>query len=477
MNVSQRPPENTDILVVGAGPAGLSAAAFAGGLGFDVTVLDENARPGGQYYRQSRLAGSLPAAIVGPSQMKGRRLLDALDPARVRICCDATVWGTDGVKTLLYTQDGRTGRISAKAIILATGAHERVVPFPGWTLPGVMTAGAAQTLLKAQAILPGRNIVIAGSGPFLYPVATQLAAAGGRIGAICELSRSRLWPLRVRRPHRHLAIYKEAFGYLLRMRRHGLSVEFGSTVVEASGDSALREVTIALMDRDMVERPGTRRTVAADTLLTSFGFVPNTQIARLLGCELRWDETQQAHFVKADGRLRTSHPGIYVAGEIAGIGGHRVAQAEGTLAAASAVEELSSPLTGAAASRRRQAQRAQAACREFADHMLKTFALKPGIVDLALPDTIVCRCESVPRAEIEYHGALWEGSQRAVKQNTRCGMGRCQGRICGYAAGQFIARHAADAARPPVPDPARMPVKPLRLTGFGPGAEIPEQNQ
>lgn len=481
MNFSQRPPDSTDILVVGGGPAGLSAAAFAGGLGFDVTVLDENARPGGQYYRQSRLAGSLPEAVVGSSQVAGRRLLEELDPARVRICCNVTVWGTDGSRTLLYTQDGRNDRIAAKTIILATGAHERVIPFPGWTLPGVMTAGAAQTLLKAQAILPGNNIVIAGSGPFLYPVATQLAAAGGRIEAVCELNRSRLWPLRVRHPYRHLAVYREALAYLAKMRRHGLSIEYGSTVVEAHGDSALSEVTIAHFDRHMVERPGTRRRVMADTLLTSFGFVPNTQIARLLGCGLRWDETQKTHFVQADERLRSSVPGIYVAGEIAGIGGHRVARAEGIIAAAGAVEELSSPLGGSAASRRHKARHAQSAYREFANHMLKTFALRPQFLDIAKPDTVICRCESVPRSEIEYHASLWEGSQRAVKQNTRAGMGRCQGRICGYAVAQLVGKHAAAAARSIETDPVRMPVKPLRLTNSQPElphkAEIAEHNQ
>lgn len=481
MNFSLKPPESTDILVVGAGPAGLAAAAFAGSLGFDVTVLDENARPGGQYYRQSRLAGSLPEAIVGPSQAAGRRLLEEIDPARVRLCCDVTVWGTDGARTLLYTRDRRNGRISAKAVILATGAHERVMPFPGWTLPGVMTAGAAQTLLKAQAILPGKDIVIAGTGPFLYPVATQLAAAGGQVRAVCELGRSRFWPLGVRRPYRYLAVYREALGYLAKMRKQRLSVEFGSTVVEARGGAALREVTIARVDRNMAEIPGTRRTVAADTLLTSFGFVPNTQIARLLGCDLRWDENQQAHFAWADDRLQSSIPGLYVAGEVAGIGGHRVARAEGIVAAASAVEDLSSPLQGAAASTRHRARRAQSVYRDFANHMAGTFALKPKLLDLAAPDTPVCRCESVPRSEIEYHARLWEGSQRAVKQNTRAGMGRCQGRICGYAVGQLVGRYAAGPARSVAAEAARMPVKPLRLTSSQQDneatAEITEHNQ
>lgn len=463
MSFSQRPPESTDILVVGAGPAGLSAAAFAGAIGFDVTVLDENALPGGQYYRQSRLAGRLSESIVGPSQTDGLELLEELDPARVRICCDTTVWGADGALTLLYAHEGRAGRIAAKAIIVATGAHERVLPFPGWTLPGVMTAGAAQTLLKAQAILPGKNIVVAGTGPFLYPVATQLAAAGASLVAVCELNRSRLWPLLVSRPYRHLALYREALGYLVKMRRLRLSIQFGSTVVEAHGDASLREVTVAQMDHNMVERPGSRRKVGADTLLTSFGFVPNTQVASLLGCELRWDEAQKAHVVKADGRLQTSVPGIYVAGEIAGIGGHRVARAEGTVAAASAIEDLSTGLNGIMASRRRAAERRRAAYRDFANHMVETFALKPAILDLAKDDTVVCRCESVLRSEIEHHAALWEGSPRAVKQNTRAGMGRCQGRICGYAVTQLIRNHAVDPVRAVVPDTARMPAKPLRL--------------
>jgi NADPH-dependent 2,4-dienoyl-CoA reductase/sulfur reductase-like enzyme len=471
MSFSQSPPESTDILVIGAGPAGLSAAAFAGSLGFDVTVLDENARPGGQYYRQSRLAGRLDEKIVGPSQTGGLELLEELDPARVRICCDTTVWGADGARTVLYTHDGGNGRIVAKAVIVATGAHERVLPFPGWTLPGVMTAGAAQTLLKAQAILPGKNIVIAGTGPFLYPVATQLAAAGASIEAVCELNRSRLWPLRVRRPYRHLALYREALGYLVKMRRLGLSIQFGSTVIEARGDTSLREVTIAQMDDNMVERRGSRRTVSADTLLTSFGFVPNTQVARLLGCELRWDEVQKAHVVNADARLQSSVPGIYVAGEIAGIGGHRVARAEGTVAAASAIEDLSSPMKGFIASRKRTAERARSAYRDFANHMVATFALQPAILDLSTADTVVCRCESVPRSEIEHYASLWEGSQRAVKQNTRAGMGRCQGRICGYAVTQLCRNHARDHARVVVPDTIRMPVKPLRLTISQPAGE------
>lgn len=471
MSFSQRPPERTDILVVGAGPAGLSAAAFAGALGFDVTVLDENVRPGGQYYRQSRLAGRLDEKIVGPSQTGGIELLDELDPVRVRICCETTVWGAGGPRTVLYTQDGRNGRITANAVIVATGAHERVLPFPGWTLPGVMTAGAAQTLLKAQAILPGKNIVIAGTGPFLYPVATQLAAAGASIKSVCELNRSRLWPLLVNRPYRHLALYREALGYLVKMRRLGLAVQFGTTVVEAHGDTSLREVTIAQMDHNMVERPGSRRKVNADTLLTSFGFVPNTQVARLLGCELRWDELQKAHLVKADDRLQSSVPGIYVAGEIAGIGGHRVARAEGTVAAASAIEDLSARLNGASASRKRAAERARSAYRDFANHMVATFSLKPAILDLAKADTLICRCESVPRSEVEHHAAVWEGSQRAVKQNTRAGMGRCQGRICGYAVTQLVRNHTLDNTRPVVPDTARMPVKPLRLTGSQPSGE------
>ena len=214
MTSQSHPPVITDILIIGAGPAGLSAASFASRAGLSVTVLDENARPGGQYYRQSRITGSLPESVVGPSQSAGRDLIEQIDLRHAQIYTDTLVWGVEADNTILYTREGRSGRISARAIILATGAHERVIPFPGWTLPGVMTAGAAQTLLKAQGILPGKRIVISGTGPFLYPVSTQLAAAGARLEAICEISRDRLWPLRVDQPYRHLQIYREALGYL-----------------------------------------------------------------------------------------------------------------------------------------------------------------------------------------------------------------------------------------------------------------------
>lgn len=458
-----RPPVSTEILVIGAGPAGLAAASLASRAGVNVVVLDENARPGGQYYRQSRLAGSLPESIVGPSQAAGRDLIEQIDPTHAEIHPDTFVWGVEGDNTILYTHAGRAGRISARAIILATGAHERVIPFPGWTLPGVMTAGAAQTLLKAQGILPGRRIVIAGTGPFLYPVSTQLAAAGARLEAICEISRDRLWPLRVDQPYRHFEIYREALGYLGKMRRLGLRISMGTSVVEALGDEVLREVVIAEFDDSHTEIRSTRRTVTADTLLTSFSFVPNAQVARLLGCELRWDEVQQAHFVKADARLKTSRPGIYLAGEIVGIGGHRVARAEGLVAASGALEDLGHALGADAIAAVRKASATRSAGRQFASHMLRSFALKPNLLDLVTPDTIVCRCESVPRREIDYHAQMWEGAQRAVKQCTRAGMGRCQGRICGFAVSQLARRHSSVPNGVPAPDTARMPVKPLTL--------------
>ena len=468
MTSPQRPPDLTDVLIVGAGPAGLAAAALLSRAGVDVVVLDENARAGGQYYRQSRLDGPLPPTIVGPSQAAGRELLAELDPAHARICTDTVVWGVEDDGRLLYAQCGRAGRIRARAVVLATGAHERVIPFPGWTLPGVLTAGAAQTLLKAQAILPGKRIVIAGTGPFLYPVSTQLATAGARIEAICELKRDFFWPLRVEKPFRHLHVYREALGYLAKMRRLGLHVSMGSSVVEARGDKVLREVVIAEFDADQNEVPNTRRTVQADTLLTSFGFVPNIQIAQLLGCELRWDAVQHAHFVSADERMRTSREGIYLAGEVFGIGGHRVARAEGLLAAASVLEDLRGNLDREAETARRKAASLRSAGRQFAAHMLKSFALKPAIFELTKPDTIVCRCESVTRSEIDYHAAFWGGAQRAVKQCTRAGMGRCQGRMCGFSVAQLVRAHGRELDMVPVPDAARMPVKPLRLGDVSP---------
>lgn len=456
-------PATTDVLIIGAGPAGLAAAEAAGSAGAAVVVVDEYARPGGQYYRESRLAGRLPEGIIGSSQRQGREQLERLSARHVRLFCDTLVWCTFGGTTVQYVRNGVAGQIEAKAIVLATGAHERVVPFPGWDLPGVMTAGSAQSMLKEQAILPGSRIAISGCGPFLYPVATQLLAAGANVPAILEAHHDPIWALRSPSLYPQIDKYIEALGYLVRLKRHRGAVRFGMSVVEVRGDGRAEEAVIAKLDRDWREIPGTRETVSVDCVLLNNGFVPNTQVPRLFGCELEWNSILSSFSVRRDADQRSSQDLVFVAGEVTGFGGHKVAKAEGFIAGVSAAHAAGSIDAATASRLAAQSRRVLARDQAFANHVNRTFAVRPGLFDRIRDDTIVCRCEEVPASAVRKQARLWEGALRPIKQCTRAGMGQCQGRMCHPTIAAIAAHESGRAISELGVDSIRPSVKPVEL--------------
>jgi NADPH-dependent 2,4-dienoyl-CoA reductase/sulfur reductase-like enzyme len=381
-----------DTAVVGAGPAGLAAAASAAGTGDRVVLLDAAALPGGQYWRHR---DHLP-----PESGLFRTLTGALD--RVDYRPGTQVWFAEpGFR--LHT---RTGEVEAGRLILATGAHDRVVPFPGWDLPGVTTAGGAQALLKGHGVLVGRRIVVAGTGPFLLPVAAGLARAGARVAGVFEANR----PLRLagRVPPGKLA---EAAGYAATLARHRIPFHTRASVVEAHGDGEVEAVTVA--------RAGRRRRIACDALAVGHGFVPALELATLLGCATRLDADGNL-VVMVDGTQATSVPGVWAAGEITGVGGSDLAVVEGTIAGAGRA-------TAALARRRTRLRR-------FAAALHAAYPVPADWPDHLTDDTVVCRCEEVRhrtvRAAVSELGAT---DARTVKLLTRTGMGWCQGRMCGFA--------------------------------------------
>jgi NADPH-dependent 2,4-dienoyl-CoA reductase/sulfur reductase-like enzyme len=456
----------TDVLVVGAGPAGIAAARSASACGATVVVLDEYARPGGQYFRQSRLGRPIDPSVVGPSQGKGADEIAQLDPSKVRVVNDALVWGWFDDRSLAYVHEGASRTIGASAIVLATGAYERSIGFPGWTLPGVMTAGAAQTMLKEQGIRVGTRVVVAGAGPFLYPVSTQLAAAGAQLVAVCEATSDPLWLLRSRRALLQADKIREAAGYLQSALRYRLPLRFGWTVVEARGNGRVEEVVLAKLDPEWRIDWAAQRVVAADTLLINFGFIPNLQLPRLAGCAVEWDPVLSTYCTRHDEDQQTTQPGVYVAGEATGLGGHRVAMGEGHVAGMMAAASIGLVDRSVAAQRLTPVRRQLAKDRAFVDHVNRTFAIRDAIYDLLRDDVIVCRCEEVEAAAIKQVATDWDGSLRAIKQCTRAGMGPCQGRICE----SMVARLAARASGRAIPDlgldPVRPAVKPLTLQSF-----------
>ncbi len=466
MNSIKEMPETTDIVVVGAGPAGLAAARAASEAGANVVVLDEYARPGGQYFRQGSQGNILPASIVGTSQRKGAAEIAALDRDKVVVLNGALVWGVFSPDSVTYTHAGVTRTLSARAIVLATGAYERTIAFPGWTLPGVMTAGAAQTMLKEHGVRVGKRIALAGSGAFLFPVSTQLAAAGAEIAVACEAVRDAFWLLRSPKALLQPDKLLEGAGYLFKAARYRVPFRFGWTVIEARGEGRVEEVTIARIDDNWRALPGSEMVLSVDTLLINFGFIPNLQLPRLLGCTIHWDATLATYCTTHDADQRATVAGVYVAGETTGLGGHRVAMGEGFVAGRTAAFDIGFNTRALDARQLASVRRQLEKDRFFVDHVNRTFSLREGIYDRIEGRITVCRCEEVSASSILKVAQEWDGSLRAVKQCTRAGMGPCQGRICE----SMVARLAARASQRDIQslgvDSVRPAVKPVPLDSF-----------
>ncbi len=457
----------TDIAVIGAGPAGLTAALVGAKGGARVTVLDEYPEPGGQFYKQ------LPSEFKVPDRgrldrdfTKGDSLLAQVKAAGVTLSPETLVWGSfDG--TLAVVRRGEAGTVRAAKIIVASGAYERPGVFPGWDLPGVMTPGGAQTLVKSQNIVPGKRIVLAGSGPFLLPVARTLIVAGAAPVGIYETTHPLAWAKHALRLWGHWDRVAEALDYRRTLAAAKVPVHFRHVVVRAEGRESLERVVIAKCDGEGRAIPGTEREELADTLCVGYGFVPAVQATRMLGCEHRYDRKAGGWIPVYGADLQTSVPGVFVAGEVAGIGGAYAAMAEGTLAALGALRQIGGTVMEGAVA---HAQQERAHRRAFASLVGDLFTVQPAVYDAITDDTLVCRCEEVTAREVRACIKSWGAHVNFVKGATRCGMGYCQGRICGSTVEELLTRElklppgSVDGFRP------RTPLKPVRvgeLAGLG----------
>ena len=446
---------HADVGIVGAGPGGLAAANALAQAGLRVVVLDEGQRPGGQIHRQLPLgAAPPPAAAEPPSHAHGHSLLHTFAAQRIDLRAGATVWDARPGR-LWFEHDGASWLLLAERLLLAPGAYDRCVPFPGWTLPGVVTAGAVQVMVRGFAVAPGRRALVAGSGPLLLPTVTALTQAGVTVVAALEAT-SRWRTLRAAPAVLgNAARRREALWYAKQLWRSGVRLRFGHTVFACEGDGRVQRAVIGRVDADGRPLRATARTVEVDLVAAGFGLVPSVELALRLGCATRFDPIRGGHCVVVDQRQQSSVPGVFAVGEICGIGGGEVAAVEGELAAAAIVHARGGPAPAAALQRRARDER------RSADAMLRVFAPLPGLVELADAATIVCRCEDVPLAAVRATAELHGRSTRAVKLGCRAGMGPCQGRICGPMMPALVAGDGRLPAELPV---VQVPLKPVRTS-------------
>ena len=444
--------------IVGAGPAGLSAAARASAQGLSVVLLDEQRSPGGQIYRAIEQGGEERLDALGPDYRHGRDLVSRFHRSGADYLDGATVWQITPERTIYYLRNGKAECLRAERLLIATGAVERPVPIPGWILPGVMGAGAADVLFKSSGLVPRGTVLLAGTGPLLYLVACHLLAAGTRIAGFLDTRSPKDY---IRAAHR-LPAAIPGIGYLIRgLAMHAqilkARVPYFRKIskLKASGQASLTHVSFL--------SGGCTHTLEADRLILHDGVVPNTQMTRLLECDHVWDPVQRCWRPQADEWGNTSVQGIAVAGDTGGVYGAKSAQWAGEIAALDTAFRLKAMTES-------ERDRASTPIRR---RLLRERAVRPFLDSLFTPSrdfylpaddtTLVCRCEEITAGQIRreaYEGAM---GPNQVKAKTRCGMGPCQGRMCGMTVAEII----ADVHRVPVPETGylrvRPPLKPVPL--------------
>jgi thioredoxin reductase/bacterioferritin-associated ferredoxin len=456
-----------ELAIIGAGPGALTAALEAVSHGIEVAIFDDNAVPGGQYFRM------IPKTFQQHTKTKldhdkkdkviAANLFSVTTHPKVHYLSNTVVWGLFDGNLLAYACGKDSGHIHADKIIVAMGAYDRCIPFPGWTLPGVMTAGGVQNLIKSQRIIPGKKILIAGNGPMLLAVAYALHKAGANVIEVLEASRNNrimsIIPDLLMNP----SILYKGLSYKATLMTAGIPVRLGQTVLEARGDERVEEViTIPIEPTGKVVHSRSRR-IIVDTLVVGFGLNPSIEMTKLIGCEHAWDALQGTFKPVRSTDFETTVPGVFAVGDCAGIRGVDIAMIEGRLAgliiamqtgriSSNEAEKIILPL-------RSKLLRLNS----LHDKMDYLFEPPENFLSLMTDDTVICRCEEVTAGQLRKLLRKGIFDMDRLKSFSRIGMGHCQGRNCFGTFAAIVAQEMNckpnDLALPRV----RQPLKPICL--------------
>ena len=441
-----------DIAIVGAGPAGMSAARICAHAGLSTVLFDEQPSPGGQIFRSIETSPHRRDSILGADYWRGTTLVEQLRASGAQYVPNASVWSLSRELELGVATGGDVQLVRARRVILCTGSLERPFPIPGWTLPGVMTAGAAQILLKSSALIPQGRVALAGCGPLLWLLAWQYLHAGRRIDVILDTSAS----ANRTRALKHLPAFLSSPYFVKGLRvvrevRAQVRVVSGITALHALGAKRIEAIRY-----HVGSGPGEHEPI--DALLLHQGIVPNVNLAMSVGIEHRWNDDQLCFVPVLGANGETAIEGIAIAGDGGGIGGAEIAEQRGVLAAIAAVRDLQGHAPAGAALARRVIARYTRG-RTFLD--LRFQAPRPFRIPVG--DTIVCRCEEVGAEQIMEAVRLGCPGPNQMKAFLRCGMGPCQGRLCGLTVTEMIAAGRDRAPQAIGYYRVRPPVKPITV--------------
>lgn len=448
-----------DLVIIGAGPAGMAAAITATENGIDTLVLDEHPTPGGQIYRAAERPGVQDQSVLGPDYAQGRDLVRRFRTSNAEYQGGSLVWEMTPERCVHITRAGAVSTIEARHVLLATGAIERPFPVPGWTLPGVMSAGSAQILLKTAGVVPVAGVVLAGAGPLLLLLAWQYLRAGVQLRAILDTTAGATYASALR----HLPAALTAGDYIAKgigmiraIRRAGVPIHRGIDKLNAHGQDTLESVEFSVRGR--------QQRIDTELLLLHQGVTPNVNLAMSIGCQHAWDANQLCWRPETDTWGHSSLNNIYIAGDGASVGGASSAELAGQLVALEVSHKL-----GVLNETSRDAKSAP-----LRSQLIRSLRVRPFLERLYRPrdvfrippdnHTIVCRCEEVTAGTVRSTLAHGAADVNRLKSITRCGMGPCQGRYCGLTICELVAHERAISPQSAGYFRLRPPVKPVPVS-------------
>jgi|HubBroStandDraft_2_1064218.scaffolds.fasta_scaffold13484_3 thioredoxin reductase len=461
--------EKKDLVIIGGGPAGMAAAVEARRAGVEsVCILDEGISLGGQVYRRFGPGFTVSDQHAAGHEFRaGQTLIDEVMASGADIRTSTVVWGIWDKRIAFVRDDVSASTIEARAIIIATGARDRPVAIPGWTLPGVITAGAAKTMVAIQRVLPGRRILMAGSGPLALAFSAQLQALGANIVEVAEAAPApRSLSLAKLFMEGDLETMIDAARYRTKLMISRVPLSYSTIIVRIEGGDEVQRAVLARVDRDWRVVPGSERTVEVDTVVLGYGLESSSELSRLIGCKLSYDRQRGGWIPERDAELRTSVPGVFAAGDGSGIGGAKHAEAEGRVAGIAAAGDLGALGAGEANSRIAVVHARLMRMDRFLTTLNQLYLVGPGLFELATDETVICRCEERTVADLDAIIADGVRDPNIVRALSRIGMGRCQGRNCASNVAAAIARRANCPPELVAPLSVRPPIKPVPVAAL-----------
>ena len=441
------PPEEvlvTDLLVIGAGPAGMSAAAVAAEAGQSVVMVDERGNSGGQYFKQPSNYFSVSERKLDKQFQMGRRLISRVSNPGITTLRGCTIWGAFGLQNIQVSNSSQRWRVESKNVLIATGAFEKGMPIPGWTLPGVMTTGAAQTLLRSYQVAMGSNVAISGNGPLNLQMAAELVKAGVNVVALAETSK----PLGFRNAIRSAQLFYysprlfiDGIKYMFVLGRARVPFMQGAATTAFMGNDSVEQVRISKISPQGIPLPESHRDFDVDSAALGFGFEPSNEIARSLGCSHSFDSKANMLTANRDSFGRSSVPGVWIAGDSSGIAGAQVAMSEGVIAGYAMSLDNKYELSPTQVAEYDKALKTKKRHVEFQKILWRIFSGPNLHLQLSSQDTVICRCLSLTREEISADLQPDMRSAGALKRVNRAGMGKCQGRYCSNFSTQLISEN------------------------------------